>query len=67
MSRGRALRLAFGGAAVAATAYILADGLAYREYSVLGTSFLDDGWVTAGGVLVMLYGLYKFFAAQVSN
>ena len=67
MTRRRALRLAFAGAAVAATAYTLANGLAYREYILLGTSLLDDGWVTAGGVLVMLYGLYKFFAGGISD
>ena len=67
MTRRRALRLAFVGAAIAATSYSLANGLAYREYTLLGTSLLDDGWVTAGGLLLMLYGLYKFFAGAISN
>ena len=67
MTRRTAFRLAFVGASVAATAHILANGLAYREYTLLGTSFLDDGWVTAGGVILMLYGLYKFFGAEISD
>jgi hypothetical protein len=67
MTLRAAFRLAFVGAAIAATAHILANGLAYREYTLLGTSLLDDGWVTAGGVLMMLCGLYKFFAGGISD
>ncbi|RWG02555.1 hypothetical protein [Mesorhizobium sp.] len=61
------MKIIFVGIAIAVASYLLADALGYSEYRLFGTSLLGEGWVTTVGVLIALFGLYKFTSARISN
>jgi hypothetical protein len=61
MTRQRALQITFVGIAVAVVSYILSDTLAYAPYRL---PFFQEGWVTAAGALIAIFGLYKVLSGN---